>query len=278
MISSPLNPFKPALFLFVLSFLCLSSGAQIADSAMRKVSLQGVVNFRDIGGYRTNDGKQVVWGRIYRSGALSRTTAADREELYNRRITSIFDFRNLDEALSGPDTVWQDAVYMRCGAGSEQLSGWGSILKTLTTGDSLLNSFYGSVDSLGARYKPLFQKLMNQPRREAVVYHCSSGKDRTGIATALILHALGVPDAIIWQDYEASNFYRQRENEKAIAVLSANGYPRAVAEDLVVVKPSYLQTTWDALNKKYGTIDNFLEKELGMGPDQLKKLREKYTK
>jgi protein-tyrosine phosphatase len=262
----------------LISLFAHSVHAQIADSSFRRIPLQGAVNFRDVGGYKTMDGKKVVWGKIYRSSALSKLTDADRTELYNRRITSVFDFRNLDEALNAPDTLWQDVVYLRCGAGSEALNGWAAVLKTQTTGDSLFNSFYGDVDSLGARYKPLFQKLLSQPKREAVVYHCSSGKDRTGIATALVLHALGVPDETIWQDYEASNFYRKKENERTVSILIANGYPKGVAEDLARVKPSYLQATWDSLNKKYGTVDLFMEKELGIGPAEVKQLRDKYVK
>jgi protein-tyrosine phosphatase len=272
-------PIRPLfLGLFCISLFASSLQAQVADSNFRRIPLQGAVNFRDVGGYKTTDGKKVVWGKIYRSSALSKLTESDRTELYNRRITSIFDFRNLEEALNAPDTLWQGAVYLRCGAGTEVLNTWGPILKTQTTGDSLFNSFYGDVDSLGARYKPLFQKLLNQPKREAVVYHCSSGKDRTGIATALVLHALGVPEETIWKDYEASNFYRKKENERTIPILIANGYPKGVAEDLAKVKPSYLQTTWDALKKKYGSVDIFMEKELGVGPDEVKKLREKYVK
>jgi len=268
--------FIPSFFILTLSAGTLQ--AQIADSSLRRIPLQGAVNFRDVGGYTTTDGKKVVWGKIYRSSALSKLTDADLTELYNRRITSVFDFRNLEEAENAPDTLWQNAVYLRCGAGSEVLNGWSTVLKTQTNGDSLFTSFYGDVDSLGARYRPLFKKLLNQSKREAVVYHCSSGKDRTGIATALILHALGVPQETIWQDYEASNFYRKKENDRTISILVANGYPKGVAEDLARVKPSYLQTTWDALNKKYGSVDAFLEKELGMGPAEIKQLREKYVK
>jgi protein-tyrosine phosphatase len=269
--------------LFLPSFLFLSSfagtlNAQIADSNFRRVPLQGAVNFRDVGGYKTTDGKKVVWGKIYRSAALSKLTDADLAELYNRRITSVFDFRNFEEAENAPDTLWHDAVYLRCGAGTEVLNGWSAVLKSQTSGDSLFNSFYGDVDSLGARYKPLFQKLLTQSKREAVVYHCSSGKDRTGIATALVLHALGVPKETIWEDYEASNFYRKKDNDRTISILIANGYPKAVAEDLARVKPSYLQTTWDALDKKYGSVDAFLEKEMGIGPAEIKQLREKYVK
>jgi protein-tyrosine phosphatase len=273
------TPIKPLLFVLAsLSLVTSSLHAQVSDSTLRRVPLQGAVNFRDVGGYQTMDGKKVVWGKIYRSSALSKLTDADRTELYNRRITSVFDFRNLEEALNAPDTLWQDAVYLRCGAGSEILNGWGPVLKTQATGDSLFFSFYGDVDSLGARYKPLFQKLLSQPKREAVVYHCSSGKDRTGIATALVLHALGVPEETIWKDYEASNFYRKKENERTVSILIANGYPKGVAEDLAIVKPTYLKATWDSLNKKYGSVDLFMEKELGIGPAEVKQLRDKYVK
>jgi len=252
--------------------------AQIADSNSRRVNLAGAVNFRDIGGYPTSEGKKVTWGHIYRGPALGRLTEGDRAELYDRRITTIIDFRSEDEAGSLPDTVWQDCKYQRNGAGSEKLSGWAPLLKQLHTGDSLLKSFYGDLDSLGPRYRPLFQKLLTQGKREAVVYHCSSGKDRTGIATALILHTLGVSDDLIMQDYLASNYYRQRENERSVKILTLNGIEKAVAEDLVMVKPEYIKTTFDAINEKYGNLDAFLQQVMGIGPAEVKLLREKYTK
>lgn len=205
-------------------------------------------------------------------------TEPDRAELFDRHIYTIIDFRSLDEAESLPDTVWQGCTYQRNGAGSEKLAGWAPLLKQLHTGDSLLKSFYGDLDSLGPRYRPLFQKLMTQGRREALVYHCSSGKDRTGIATALILHTLGVSDDLIMQDYMASNYYRQRENERSIKILTLNGIEKAVAEDLVMVKPEYLKTTYDAINAKYGSLDAFMQQVMGIGPNEVKVLREKYTK
>lgn len=98
------------------------------------------------------------------------------------------------------------------------------------------------------------------------------------MAAALFLYALNVPMETIMADYMASNIYRKQENEKvANAIVSYLHVDKQVADDLVGVKPQYLEATFSAINKKYGSVDKFLEQEMGIGPEQLKLLRSKYT-
>lgn len=138
-------------------------------------------------------------------------------------------------------------------------------------------SYYQKIDSLGLRYKTLFNVLLSQNEKDAIVYHCTAGKDRTGIATALVLYSLGVPKQTIWKDYEASNYYRQSDNNRMIQMITAFGVSKNVAESMITVKPSYLEATWQAITKQYGSIDTFLEKELGVGKKEKEILRKKYV-
>lgn len=264
------------IFVFFASACALTSVGQVNDSAQRKVSLQGAVNFRDIGGYKTREGKKVKWGKIYRSGEINKLTAEDIILLEKRNITTDIDFRGLDESKKAPDVIWKERKYIRCGAGSEAVQNWMQAMKNIQNGDSLMISYYAKIDSLGLRYATLFQQLLTQKENEALVYHCTAGKDRTGIATALVLYSLGVPKEIIWDDYEASNYYRLSDNNRLIQMIAAFGITKNVAESMIAVKASYLDATWNALIKKYGSIDAFLSKELGIGEKEKAILREKY--
>ncbi|MFX5464860.1 tyrosine-protein phosphatase, partial [Acinetobacter baumannii] len=81
--------------------------------------------------------------------------------------------------------------------------------------------------------KTLFSVLLSQNEKDAIVYHCTAGKDRTGIATALVLYSLGVPKQTIWKDYEASNYYRQSDNNRMIQMITAFGVSKNVAESMI---------------------------------------------
>ncbi|MBA4197379.1 MAG: hypothetical protein C0459_07480 [Chitinophaga sp.] len=263
------------LFLSII-IISTKSNCQITDSSQRKVYLQGCVNFRDIGGYKTSTNKTVKWGKIYRSAEINKLTQQDINELEKRNITTDIDFRGLEEAKKAPDAVWKNVDYIRCGAGSETNMNWIQALRTATNGDSLMITYYEKIDSLGLRYKTLFSKLLTQKNNEAIVYHCTAGKDRTGIATALILYTLGVPMQKIFEDYEASNYYRQADNNRMIQMISTMGTNKNVAESIVTVKASFLQATLNKIITQYGSVDNFLEKELGIGAKEKAMLQSKF--
>jgi protein-tyrosine phosphatase len=127
-------------------------------------------------------------------------------------------------------------------------------------------------------YRPLFQKLVHLPDTSALVYHCSAGKDRTGIGTAFVLYALGVPMETIMQDYVATNTYRKGENERMIRQLAASmNISEQVAADMASAKEQYLRTTFESIGRQYGSVDRFLKKELGVGKKQKKQLQKKFT-
>jgi protein-tyrosine phosphatase len=263
---------------YFLLLLLLSNNviAQINDSTKRMVHLSSNVNFRDIGGYKTKDGKQVKWGMIYRSAEINKLNETDLNELEKRKITVDFDFRGFEESKKAPDVLWKNLQYIRCGAGSETTTNWIQSLRGVKNGDSLMISFYTKIDSFGIKYKPLFNHLLNQNKNEATLYHCSAGKDRTGIATALILYALDVPEETIIEDYKASNYYRENENKKMTQMISSIGVDKNVAASMMLVKESYLKATAQEIIKHYGSIDNFLEKELGIGEKEKQILRSKF--
>lgn len=260
-------------------FLPFTGKSQIADSSVRLVKMERAANFRDIGGYRTATGKMVKWGKIYRSADISKLTDQDLKTFEERNIKQIFDFRGNEEAASAPDKLPAGTHYTLCSAGSNHL-GKDAMpnFKALDKLPNFLIDFYGNVDSLAIRYKPLFQAMLTSTDKEAILYHCTGGRDRTGIATALFLYSLGVPQKTIEEDYIASNYYLKDSNKAMFSKMGtlSDEQIEAISKALEL-KPVYLQTTFKALEKRYGSIDQFFKDGLGINEQARKELVNKYT-
>ncbi|MGC4037627.1 MAG: tyrosine-protein phosphatase [Chitinophagaceae bacterium] len=263
-------------FLLVVPFLV---NAQIDDSTKREVKLEGAINFRDIGGYTTKDGKHVKWGKIYRSAALNKLTDADLDKLQTLSITYVADFRGPYEVKVAPDKIPAGATRVSLPAGSENIGDSNymkNMIKQMANDSSLVN-FYRITIPFKDRYKPVFDELLTMNKDSALLFHCTAGKDRTGIGAALILYALGVDEKTIMDDYLATNYYRTAENEKAInAMVKGYGMSESTAKNMMAAKESYLQATFTSIKSQYGSIDNYLEHEMGLDKKKIKKLREMY--
>ena len=262
---------------FLWLLVSVGSFAQIADSSQRRVPVKGAVNFRDLGGYATKDGHHVRWARIYRSAAINNLTNNDLQLLAGRHIYTVVDFRGTEESKKATDKLLPNTDYILCPAGSDSV---GNMLKnaaTLTSGDSVMLAFYTSTQYFGPRYKPFFDKLLQLPDTASLLFHCTAGKDRTGMGAALFLYALGVPQATIMQDYTATNTYRAAENDQATKAMVAYMHVKEqVAKDMMAAKPAYLEATFAALKKQYGSVDNFLKNEIGLDEAKTKLLKAKY--
>jgi protein-tyrosine phosphatase len=263
------------LFLFQLAL----AHAQVADSAQRKLQLKGAVNCRDIGGYATKDGHHVKWNKLYRSAEMSKLTDSDLLELRQRQISTVVDFRGVEESKRAPDHLNVNMDYLLCPAGSDSsLVGWMKTVSSLKSGgDSMMISYYGKTEFFAARYKPFFQKLIALPDGQAILYHCTAGKDRTGIGTALLLYSLGVPYETILNDYLASNYYRRSENEKMVhSMINGMHMNEDVAWSPVSVKKEYLDATFEAIREQYGSVDNFLKNELDLDQTKIDLIKTKF--
>jgi protein-tyrosine phosphatase len=140
----------------------------------------------------------------------------------------------------------------------------------------MLRSFYSRTDHLKAKYKPMFDQLLTLETDKALLFHCTAGKDRTGVGAALILYALGVEEATILKDYEATNEYRKESNERFITTIVAQGLPENAARSMMAANPEYLKTAFDSINKRYGSLDSFLESEMELTAREREKLKRKF--
>ena len=263
---------------FFLLLLTSSAFSQVADSSLRRVPLQGAINFRDLGGYATADGHHVKWHVLYRSADISKLTAADLDTLSARHIDCDVDLRGVQESAKAPDKLNAGTDYILCPAGSDSLNAamFQHLAGMQTGGDSMMLVWYKNTAYLTPRYKPFFAKLIVLPSGDALLFHCTAGKDRTGIAAALLLYALGVPYQTIREDYEATNYYRAVDNGKAMTSMTSMHIGEPVVRAMMSANGMYLDATFEAIRAQYGSIDRYLADQLGMDQQAIVKLRGKY--
>ena len=245
-------------------------------------------NFRELGGYEADEGKHVKWGQIYRgipTGLL--TGAADRKLLDSLGLRLILDLRSESEAAEQPDYVPDGARLVRiCGLchpdGSEISFSPGDIEKLLKgkkdEEHNLADAMYEQMLFRNKAYKELFRAL--EAGETPILFHCSGGKDRTGVAAMLILLALGASDETICQDFVRTNVCRRPELEKIWAAhaeeIEAHPQQKQFYQGIAGVHPESAPFVLDTIRKEYGTTDAYLEAEYGLTPARLMRLRRMY--
>lgn len=242
--------------------------------------MQGTVNFRDAGGYETKNHKEVKRNRIFRSAEISKLSDQDLATFSGKGIDQVIDFRGKREAAAAPDRLPKGTAYLLCSAGSDNLPDLQEMGRLLKTG-GFLEKMYDStsVGYYADRYKPMFQQLLSMPDTSAMLYHCTGGRDRTGMATALLLYALEVPMETIEADFVASNVYLQPKYKEMFTPLARlSGMTTEELTKTMELKPSLLRQFFHAIETKYGSMDNFYSQGLGINAEQMAVLRNKYTK
>ncbi|MFB8024331.1 MULTISPECIES: tyrosine-protein phosphatase [unclassified Streptomyces] len=240
--------------------------------ADRLIALEGSVNFRDAGGYRTTDGHWVKMGEIYRSDALDKLTPADLAKLRRLSIRTVYDLRMESERSAAPDRVPAGATHVV----ADVLAGSPTFTAMPTTPDEAVammvegEKFMVSGDTAKAAYRTVFGGITDDSSR-AVVFHCTAGKDRTGWANAALLSALGVPRSTVMADYLASNDYRAEANAAALASMPAA--QAAVYKPLLDVRPEYLNSGYEEVGRSFGSFGAYEKEALGLDARDLRDLK-----
>lgn len=240
--------------------------------ADRLIRLQGTVNFRDAGGYRTRDGQWVKMGEVYRSDSLEKLTDADLAKLKRLGVRTVFDLRMESERTAAPDRVPAGATHVV----ADVLAGSGtftSMPKSPAEAEAMMvegNRFMVSGDTARTAYTAVYDGIADDDRR-GVLFHCTAGKDRTGWSNAALLTALGVPEETVMADYLASNTYRAAANEAILSHLPAQ--QAAVYKPLLDVRPAYLNASFAEVEEEYGSFRAYLRKGLGLDQQELKELK-----
>jgi protein-tyrosine phosphatase len=252
----------------------------------RRLPLEGARNFRDLGGYRTSAGRYVRWGLVYRSDYLANLTPRDSEYLSNLGIRLVCDVRAEGERARSPDH-WMgpppEFFLVPIGPNrdgtltSEELKLRVEKINSQTKDDAR-GYDYAITDA--AQYGKILHRIAAGDL--PVVEHCTSGKDRTGVFSAILLTALGVPRETVIQDYLLTNRYmlgpntieKTRKDLQRIFGLS-EPLDMATVKAIMTTRPEMLEVTFGNITQKYGSFDNYLREGLKISDSELAAIRQR---
>lgn len=264
---------------------------------IERIVLEGLKNTRDLGGFEADLGRKIKYGRLIRSGELFNASEADKRLLSEKyHLSEIIDFRTEAERHQKPDPEISGAVYTVNPILKEETlgitredegapDGIKQMLALVFSGDfdskAYMRDIYKSIirDSYSrTQYKRFFEILL-RPHDGAVLWHCSAGKDRVGVATALLLSALGVSRENIIEDYMKVNDFTAEETEKVICHLLKDDGSETHKEHLRTmfrVDAAYIESVFDIIEKEWGGMEAFLTGEMGLDKEKLRKLKMLY--
>ncbi|MEV0409405.1 tyrosine-protein phosphatase [Streptomyces sp. NPDC050448] len=262
---------------------------------IRQIPLQGAVNVRDLGGYRTWTGGQVRQGLVYRSDALSKLTQADITAVSGLGLTKVVDFRIPTELrYDGADRL--PAGLTSTSRPVSDLGLYGTLLGAISSGDPATQEQMLGGGRAEAYMRDIYRTFVTGPENRAqfaatlreiadggqgpLLYHCTSGKDRTGWMSYVLLRALAVPEDTATRDYLASNTFRAAYDAQVRAGLKQSG--RMQNPDLLIplqeVRQDYLNAATAQLAADYGGFYAYLTDGLGLDVRTLAKLQTKLVR
>ncbi|WP_413288469.1 tyrosine-protein phosphatase [Bdellovibrio sp. HCB337] len=244
------------------------------------MKIQGGINFRDLGGLPTQDGRRLKHRRFFRSGSLSRLTPEDCQTLQAMGITHILDYRDQHEADGDRDIVWTGAHYECCPANPPT---------HVTTADpkdffsdhhlssmpmDFMQSLYKKLPFQNTAYQRLLHKAENL-HEGGLLHHCAVGKDRTGVGSAIFLMALNVSQKTIIEDYlrteEGLQPFRAKLLTKVEPLLSAHALEKL--HHMMSASESFLHAAFDEIINRYGSFESYLEAEFSFTAERRTKLQ-----
>ncbi|MBR6041417.1 MAG: tyrosine-protein phosphatase [Paludibacteraceae bacterium] len=237
----------------------------------RKLPIESAYNFRDLGGYQSQNGKHVKWRTFLRSGDFAHLSAKDALYLESFPIKSVVDFRSTSEVERQKDALIKGAEYYLLPVDSGNLvpqfmelmnDNITPIEVRYARGVELMITMYKDIiNHLHLIYRRFFDLL--QHSQVPVLFHCTAGKDRTGIASALILTALGVDKTTIISDYLLTNDCLTGKYD------NLRQYGRFV-EFFETVRVEYLEAAFSEIDKNFGGMDSYLKNQLAVDVDLLR--------
>jgi len=247
-----------------------------------------LINFRDLGDYKTKDGKQIAAYKLLRSGSLLNLNDHDIDMLTQTyKLKHVIDLRSPIEIVEAPNTQIDDTTYHHLDLYSDGIPGSSSFTEYQrgTVGKvDVIEEMHNSYNRITtSRYshenmRRLFQLLLAN-EDGSILWHCSSGKDRTGVPTAILLHILGASKETIYHDYMLSNEARKAANEATATKMRAEGESEQLIEETIqtlIVRKEYLDYTFKLIDEHYGGLEGYIENILQLSKTDQQRLRDKY--
>lgn len=253
-----------------------AGGGSAIMAAERRLPLKGTVNLRDLGGYSTIDGGLTRWGLVFRSDVPYRLTDADLVIVGQLNLRVVYDLRTELERGKAPSALPASVrrELLAIGEDSKTREVIDVIKGKTRVSDEFFVRIYQTIADIDA---PLFGRLLTglaDPSSLPALFHCTSGKDRTGMGAALLLSALGVDEAIVLDDYELSTVYL---TERWAAIMRPRmarlGVDVERYRGAVIAPRLAMASALAVLRERYGTINSYLVKKAGVRPETLTKLR-----
>lgn len=257
-------------------------------AAERVIKLQGSQNFRDLGGYQTEDGRKVKWGRVFRSDALARLTDADYEALAALKIRTLCDLRSRAERDREP-TRWKgqapETLLLEMGVSDNPNQDPATafmqpILSGKATPEAtaaLMRDLMGQMPAKeGKQAGQVYRRLIASG--EPLLFHCTAGKDRTGFTAAMLLTMLGVKKEQVKEDYLLVNQLMPPDKvapamAKRLEGMVGRPVDPALLAPLMGTKAEWLDAAFAGIEKSYGSFDRFRREVLGLTDEDVAVLK-----
>ncbi|MBW2939165.1 tyrosine-protein phosphatase [Zhongshania aquimaris] len=244
--------------------------------SVRKLDFDGMYNFRDLGGYRTTDNRQLKWGQVYRADKLSSLTSEDQQFIVRLGIRQVSDFRSEEERIESPHklpastgiTVKELPITVDA-AQIEHITA--RLQEENVTADDMAHFLIEANREMVERFTPTYREWLQNLLDESSypqVFHCTAGKDRTGLGAALLMSILGVPYDTILEDYLSTNTFTAERVEHIVHYVhekTMHQVNQDVIRTLFTVQEQYLGEAFKAITEEYGDVDNYIETALGFG-------------
>jgi protein-tyrosine phosphatase len=246
----------------------------------RRIELKGAYNFRDLGGYTTINGKTTNWRKLFRSDNLARLKKSDLRQIEKLNIQLVIDLRSKEERASKPNRLPMDnGIRINNIEIADNTKNHNELKREIFHGKlgkidlekELLNSYRHAITDCCHELSMFFELLLNPSNYPALVL-CNAGKDRTGVAIALTLMALGVSKKTVMKDYMLSKVYLEPMITRLITRVRLLSFYRAdilQLKNLLDTRVEYLNATINAIDQEFGSIKSYLD-FLGMDNDKRK--------
>jgi protein-tyrosine phosphatase len=248
--------------------------------AERFLPLKSTLNFRDIGGYETADGKRVKWGQVYRAANMTRVTESDQRYLANLGIQLICDVRTPFEVKRRRDILPPGVRYLNCPVyEKEPVKFWMLLFQRRRLRQVLFNLYITWIIDFAASAHGEILKQLSNPDNLPAIVHCTAGKDRTGMAMALLLCALGVPDEKVVEDYSLSNLVAPlyiKSTQSKVNKVRWLGFKIEQLYPLIATPPYMMRNMLAYIHQAYGSVEEYLLNAAGLEKHHLSLLRENF--
>ena len=256
-----------------------TNDSSLQNEKYRLLPMDGSYNTRELGGYKTKDGKSVKWGVLYRSDKLSDISSADQEYIQNLGIKRIVDFRSITEKTENPDLIPEGISYVEMpievdGAIRTQIE---DILRGNVEGDVksfLIDANKEFITDYKSVYSKFIKDLINSDG--PTLFHCTAGKDRAGFAAAITLIALGVPKEVVINDYMKTNAFtadRIDDMLDQIKLMSLFQADVEILRPLLGVEQEYIEMAFKTAEETYGSLENYIREGLEISDEEIIELR-----